>query len=88
MVPKSKSNRLAANRGKALRSSWTGSGGLDCDEPQALHNAAFVELDWLTLNSLNIRFKCDFVEPDTEVKNDHVNRIGAGVDCRQFRRGI
>ena len=45
-----------------------------------LHNAAFVELDWLALNGLNIRFKYDFVDPDIEVSDDHVNRIGAGFD--------
>lgn len=46
----------------------------------ALHYAAMGEADWSVMNGLNLRAKYDFVDPDVEVSDDHVHRIGSGVD--------
>jgi hypothetical protein len=46
----------------------------------AQHTAAYAELDWLPYNGLNLRLKYDFADPDAEVKEDHLHRVGFGFD--------
>jgi hypothetical protein len=37
------------------------------------------ELDWRAGNGVNVLFTQDWVDPDTEVRDDHAFRVGAGV---------
>ena len=47
---------------------------------KARYQAAYAELDFLPFNGINLRLKYDFTDPDADLRDDQIYRVGVGFD--------